>query len=86
MMITCLSFVTGDPPCSLGVPVYSRDWEEEGKLVAWGGREGWKASGVLLSKGTGEHTDFFFSLMVAGNYAERALLIILFAKSLAPLS
>ena len=36
-MITCLSFVTGDPPCSLGVPVYSRDWEEEGKLV---GREG----------------------------------------------
>lgn len=34
------------------------------------GREGgWKASGVLLSKATGEHTDFFFSLMAAGNYA-----------------
>ena len=64
----------------------SGDWGEEGKLVAWGGREGWKASGVLLSKAAGEHTDFFVSLMVAGNYAEWALLIILFAKSPAPLS
>ena len=86
MMIACLFFVTGDPPCSLGVPVCSGDWEEEGKLVAWGGREGWKASGVLLSKAAGEHTDFFVSLTVACNYAEWALLIILFAKSPAHLS
>ena len=86
MIIACLPFVTGDSPCSFGVPMCSGDWGEEGKLVAWGGREGWKASGVLLSKAAGEHTDFFVSLMVAGNYAEWALLIILFAKSPAPLS